>query len=211
MHYYSWLGQNSSTSVDVLLDEERLRSAIHKFKELRVSGLGLAWVDLNWVKSDRSGLHRMRLRSGIHEFKGAAGERAWRCAALLIRGCVYTQPQEGGPSSARWLRKSDPDAPLPSPLLPLQDAAAQAGLRLRISETNSAVNGGKRGLSEVFGAALWTADTTFEFAKAGASGIHMHWGNGGTPGGGGPAYVGVQTNFRMGNPDLPYPSVHAPW
>lgn len=84
------------------------------------------------------------------------------------------------------------------------------GLGLRVTETNSAVGGGRRGVSNVFGAALWTADTTFEFAHEGATGINMHWGVGGGPKGG-PDYVGVQTNYRMGNPDLPYPSVHAPW
>jgi hypothetical protein len=82
---------------------------------------------------------------------------------------------------------------------------------LRVSETNSAVNGGAAGVSEVLGAALWTADTTFEFARAGATGVHMHWGVGGTTQGGGPAYTGVQTNFKGGNPNRPYPSVHAPW
>jgi len=66
-------------------------------------------------------------------------------------------------------------------------------------------------MSDVFGAALWTADTTFEFAAAGATGINMHWGEGGNPVRGGPNYVGVQTNYRMKNPDLPYPSVHSPW
>lgn len=30
-------------------------------------------------------------------------------------------------------------------------------------------------MSEVFGAALWTADVSFEFARAGATGVHMHW------------------------------------
>jgi len=34
---------------------------------------------------------------------------------------------------------------------------------------------------------------------------------GGDPLNGGPAYVGVQTNYRNGNENDPYPSVHAPW
>jgi len=57
----------------------------------------------------------------------------------------------------------------------LRKAANDVGLGLRITETNSANNGGHSGLSEVFGAALWTADVTFEFARAGATGVHMHW------------------------------------
>jgi hypothetical protein len=92
-----------------------------------------------------------------------------------------------------------------------QRAAAAAGLRLRVSEANSAVGGGRAGLSNVFAAALWTADAAFEFAAAGAAGINMHWGVGGKFGHGGPSYTGVQTNFRLGNPALPYPCVHPPW
>jgi hypothetical protein len=73
-------------------------------------------------------------------------------------------------------------------LLTSQRAAARGGLELRVSETNSAVGGGRPGVSDVFGAALWTADTTFEFANAGASGVNMHWGVGGDIGRGGPNY-----------------------
>lgn len=92
-----------------------------------------------------------------------------------------------------------------------QKATNDAGYGLRIAETNSAINGGRKGLSEVFGAALWTADVTLEFARAGALGVHMHWGVGGDPLNGGPAYVGVQTNYMKGNPEQTWPSVHAPW
>jgi hypothetical protein len=55
----------------------------------------------------------------------------------------------------------------------LRKAANDVGLNLRITETNSANDGGRRGISDVFGAALWTADATFEFARAGATGVHM--------------------------------------
>lgn len=40
----------------------------------------------------------------------------------------------------------------------------------------------------------------------------MHAGGiGGSPNGAAPAYVGIQTSFKGGNHDLPYPGVHAPW
>lgn len=92
-----------------------------------------------------------------------------------------------------------------------QKATNDAGYGLRIAETNSAINGGRKGLSEVFGAALWTADVALEFARAGALGVHMHWGVGGDPLNGGPAYVGVQTNYMKDDPSRTWPSVHAPW
>lgn len=92
-----------------------------------------------------------------------------------------------------------------------QKAVNDLGLGLRITETNSATDGGKEGLSEVFGAALWTADVALEFARAGATGVHMHWGFGGDPRTGGPAYVGVMTQYKRGDEADPYPSIHAPW
>ncbi|KAI8466361.1 MAG: hypothetical protein J3K34DRAFT_433963 [Monoraphidium minutum] len=89
-------------------------------------------------------------------------------------------------------------------------AAKSEGLPLRITEANSISGGGMRWYSESYGAALWTADFAFDAAAAGVSGLHYHWGVGGTLGGGGPAYTGVQTNFRAAT-GKPYPSVHAPW
>jgi hypothetical protein len=44
--------------------------------------------------------------------------------------------------------------------------------------------------------ALWVADALFEFARAGASGFHLHFGVGGAPDGTlGQPNTGVQTNF----------------
>jgi hypothetical protein len=47
------------------------------------------------------------------------------------------------------------------------------------SEANSISGGGMKWYSESYGAALWTADFAFEAARAGVSGVNMHWGIGG--------------------------------
>jgi len=85
--------------------------------------------------------------------------------------------------------------------------------RVRISETNSIAGGGKAGVSNVFAAALWSAQIAFEFARAGASGINFHWGNGGlfSAPGAEPAYIGVSTRFADKDPNRPYPVVRAPF
>lgn len=88
-----------------------------------------------------------------------------------------------------------------------------AGIPLRVSESNSVSDGGQSNVSNVFGAALWTAQTAFEFAKAGASGINFHWGNGGIPENpsASPAYIGVQKIFPGNQTTNVYPAVRAPW
>ena len=85
--------------------------------------------------------------------------------------------------------------------------------RVRVSELNSVAGGGRGGVSNVFAAALWTAEISFEFATAGASGVNFHWGNAGlfSAPGAEPAYIGVSTRFQDNDPNRPYPVVRAPW
>ncbi len=54
--------------------------------------------------------------------------------------------------------------------------AKSQGLLLRIAETNSASDGGKNGVSNVFAAALWGADYSFTLAEQGAAGLNFHGG-----------------------------------
>jgi hypothetical protein len=90
-------------------------------------------------------------------------------------------------------------------------AARAAGLPLRITESNTVSNGGQGALSNTMAAALWTAEVAFEFAKAGASGVHFHWGNGGALDNNSPAYIGVQTFFKNNDTNQPFPQVRAPF
>lgn len=52
--------------------------------------------------------------------------------------------------------------------------ARRRGLSLRVDELNSVACGGKNGVSNVFAAALWSLDTLFAIARAGAVGVNVH-------------------------------------
>lgn len=49
---------------------------------------------------------------------------------------------------------------------------------MRVAEMNTISNSGKRGVSDVFAAALWTLDASFEVADAGGVGVNFHQGAG---------------------------------
>jgi hypothetical protein len=53
---------------------------------------------------------------------------------------------------------------------------AASGLRVRMAETNSVYGGGKTGISDTLGAALWGVDVMFTLAQAGWLGINFHGG-----------------------------------
>jgi hypothetical protein len=48
------------------------------------------------------------------------------------------------------------------------------GVPVRIDEMNSVTQGGRDGVSNTLAAALWAADTLFEFARAGIAGVNLH-------------------------------------
>jgi hypothetical protein len=94
-----------------------------------------------------------------------------------------------------------------------QSRPASESSRVRITEAGSVSGGGKSGVSNVFAAAIWTAEVAFRFAAAGVVGINFHWGNAGTyqyPGAE-PAYIGVSNRFLNNDANRPYPVVRAPW
>ncbi len=57
-------------------------------------------------------------------------------------------------------------------------AAAKMGVPLRMSEGNTCYGGGKPGLSDVFAAALWSADYSLLLAQNGYRGVNLHGGTG---------------------------------
>lgn len=57
-------------------------------------------------------------------------------------------------------------------------AADKVGAKYRMTEGNSCYRGGKPGFSDVFGAALWTADYALSLAAFGYAGINLHGGSG---------------------------------
>ncbi|HET7107176.1 MAG TPA: hypothetical protein VFI38_10225 [Candidatus Acidoferrum sp.] len=57
-------------------------------------------------------------------------------------------------------------------------AAGKIGARVRMTEGNTCYRGGKPGVSDVFAAALWSADYSLLLASNGYSGINLHGGTG---------------------------------
>lgn len=69
-----------------------------------------------------------------------------------------------------------PDPKLAPELGKLKAASASSHVPYRICETNSFCGGGKPGVSDTFGAALWMLDFMFTLAWAGAAGVNMETG-----------------------------------
>jgi hypothetical protein len=57
-------------------------------------------------------------------------------------------------------------------------AAAKMGVAYRMTEGNTVFRGGKSGLSDVFAAALWSADYLLTLMSLGYSGVNLHGGSG---------------------------------
>jgi hypothetical protein len=57
-------------------------------------------------------------------------------------------------------------------------AAAKMGVRVRMTEGNTCYRGGKPGVSDVFAAALWSADYALLLASNNYSGVNLHGGTG---------------------------------
>jgi hypothetical protein len=57
-------------------------------------------------------------------------------------------------------------------------AASKMGARVRMSEGNTCYRGGKPGVSDVFAAALWSADYSLLLASNDYSGVNLHGGTG---------------------------------
>jgi hypothetical protein len=57
-------------------------------------------------------------------------------------------------------------------------AASKMGARVRMTEGNTCYRGGKPGVSDVFAAALWSADYSLHLASNDYSGVNLHGGTG---------------------------------
>jgi hypothetical protein len=69
-------------------------------------------------------------------------------------------------------------APAVEPILAtLEQASRSYSLPYRIAETNSVYQGGRSGVSDTFGAALWGAELMFQVAVKGGAGINFHTGD----------------------------------
>ncbi len=68
------------------------------------------------------------------------------------------------------------DPKLGPELATLQAASSTSRVPYRICETNSFCGGGKPGVSDTFGAALWVLDFMFSLANAGCAGVNIETG-----------------------------------
>jgi len=68
------------------------------------------------------------------------------------------------------------DSKLLSILQKLKMISANSGLPYRICETNSFYGGGKPGVSDTFGSALWALDYMFTLASESCAGFNMETG-----------------------------------
>jgi len=89
-----------------------------------------------------------------------------------------TCPGTSTPTLAKLLDNNVTER-LAAALVPLQKAATAANTHLLIGEGNSVSCGGKEGVSDVFGAALWSVDSLFTVASVGLTRWNFH----GMPGG----------------------------
>jgi hypothetical protein len=82
----------------------------------------------------------------------------------------------GSPAAMQLLMT--PDANLPGTIAALVSSvnAAKLPLGLRMDESGSMVNGGLAGISDAYGASLWTLDYIFTVALNGGQGINFHGG-----------------------------------
>ena len=91
----------------------------------------------------------------------------------LLTHHYYREGQNPSSSLDKLLHTDPKLAPI---LAKLRAAADSSGMPYRICETNSFSGGGKPGVSDTLGAALWVLDFMFILASAGCAGVNMETG-----------------------------------
>ena len=84
----------------------------------------------------------------------------------------YYRADGHSPASTMDLLLS-PDPALTTALKQLQALSKQHGLQFRFTEANSFYNGGRPGVSNACGSALWALDFLFQLAQGGACGVNF--------------------------------------
>jgi hypothetical protein len=132
---------------------------------------------------------RARVPSARFGMPDVAGQVAWfpqlanRIAALKQRPDVaalthhyyFTGPPSNPRANIPNLLQPDPKVTHNAAIA--HDAAAKLGTRYRMTEGNTCYRGGKPGFSDVFAAALWSADYALLLASLGYAGINLHGGS----------------------------------
>lgn len=99
----------------------------------------------------------------------------WRDRADILAVHMYALPYcDAKPPPAAWLMSREASRGLAAKIRPIARLARRRGLSLRVSEMNSAVCGGRRGISDRSYASVWLADILFALAGEGVRQADVH-------------------------------------
>ncbi|HTV60205.1 MAG TPA: glycosyl hydrolase family 79 C-terminal domain-containing protein [Verrucomicrobiae bacterium] len=95
-----------------------------------------------------------------------------------VRFLTHHYYAEGPPTdpSMTIQRLLRPNPALQKAFESVKEAQSASGLPFRLAETNSCYQGGKEGVSDTLGSALWGADLMYQLALEGGAGINYHGG-----------------------------------
>jgi hypothetical protein len=97
---------------------------------------------------------------------------------VLLTGHYYAEGPASSPD-ATMDRLLSPNPKLIKNLADIMQASRAAGIPYRMTEGNSCWDGGKPGVSDTLGSALWAAEMMLQFAQAGCVGVNLHGGGNG--------------------------------
>ena len=118
--------------------------------EARFSGPDVAW-NTDWAVRFAHDEGKDLRYLTAHYYRGGAGQPASTLPHLLARDTAWQT----------------------STLLPLQTACANQPFGYRLTEVNSFYGGGKPGVSDTFGSALWCLDYLLDCAAHGCAGVNL--------------------------------------
>jgi hypothetical protein len=95
---------------------------------------------------------------------------------LVFLTCHYYSEGPASSPDVTMERMLDSGGVLTNVIDSVAKRTAGSGLKVRMAETNSVYEGGKPGISDTLGAALWGVDVMFTLAHAGWLGINFHGG-----------------------------------
>jgi hypothetical protein len=99
----------------------------------------------------------------------------WNDRAGVLAVHMYAMPYcDAPPPPAGWLMTREASRVLASKIRPIAGLARRRGLSLRVSEMNSGVCGGRRGISDRSYAAVWLADILFALVSEGVRQTDVH-------------------------------------
>ena len=191
-------GTKEEAVAEAIAVSKALGANLHSFEignevDILAGGEGRHWKDWTFdVYHARYLEYKGAIRAALPDasFSGpdSAGRVEWceKFAALeshdmkLLTDHYYRMGASGPQATMEVLLASDPG--LEERALELQSICGKYQLSYRINETNSFSGGGKIGVSDVFGAALWCLDYMFLLASFGCDGVniqtdvnHLHW------------------------------------